>query len=154
MGFCGVRRNEGGLVSKSSKSISLKENVGGFDDHVCAFRVGRPASGVVREARAVGATGKSARDNGARGDVFGHLGEKLAAVAGERVRGDDGEPDTKRRRKQHRFGRWSRRGQSVVKIIHRRWFDDDGRAGRGEADATRDADDIVGRVGTLVSNGD
>ena len=40
------------------------------------------------------------------------------------------------------------------------WFDDDdpddddGRAGRGEADATRDADDIVGRVGTLVSNGD
>ncbi len=68
------------------------ENVGGFDD-VC---VGRSASGVVREARAVGATGKPARDHGARGDVFGHLGEKLAAVAGERVRGDDGEPDTKR----------------------------------------------------------
>ena len=68
------------------------ENVGGFDD-VC---VGRSASGVVREARAVGATGKPARDHGARGDVFGHLGEKLEAVAGERVRGDDGEPDTKR----------------------------------------------------------
>ena len=76
------------MSSKSSSQATNPrlKNVGGFDD-VC---VGRSASGVVREARAVGAT-EAARDHGARGDVFGHLGEKLAAVAGERVRGDDGE---------------------------------------------------------------
>ena len=42
-----------------------------------------------------GATGKPAVITALEA-TFGHLGEKLAAVAGERVRGDDGEPDTKR----------------------------------------------------------
>ena len=101
------RRRKRHPFSNSSERERERENVGEGEKNdsddakfvavVRSFRLGRPDARSVRQAQSLATTGKQESYFRLTGDMFSDYREEHAAVSGERVRGDDGVVDERRR---------------------------------------------------------